>query len=516
MIQFCALMTPNTATSSVIAKPPVVVVLGHVDHGKTTLLDSIREANVASGESGGITQHIGAYQVEVNNRTVTFLDTPGHEAFSAIRSRGARVADVAVLVVAADESVKPQTVEAIKIIKDAKIPFVVAINKSDKSGANSQRVKQDLAQYEVLVEDWGGQIPSVEISAKQNSGIKELLDIILLVADMQEITADPMAPARGVIIESHKDQRRGFVATVLIQNGTLRIGDWIVAGHVIGKIKSMDDFRGKSISEAGLAVPVAIAGWPESPQVGAEFNTAIAKRAAEDLAADNVTPPPVAFDTFRNTGSSEQSEEKQTLNVLFKADVASSIEAINQSVADINHDEVQFRVLGSSVGDINEADVQTAAAKGAIIYAFRVGIDSATTKRAERDGIRIRSFDVIYELTDALREDLATLLPSATERTAEGTLKILAIFCTDAKSRIIGGKVVSGSASRGALIDLVRGDERIRVGRLVGVQHNKEDRESVAQGLEAGLRIDTSAFTGDISVGDTLEFVREQTVKRTL
>ncbi|KKS84716.1 MAG: Translation initiation factor IF-2, partial [Candidatus Gottesmanbacteria bacterium GW2011_GWB1_43_11] len=340
--------------------------------------------------------------------------------------------------------------------------------------------------------------------------------IILLVADMQEITADPVAPARGVIIESHKDQRRGFVATVLVQNGALRIGDWIVAGHVIGKVKSMDDFRGKSISEAGPAVPVAIAGWPESPQVGAEFNTAIAKRAAEDLAADNVTPPPVAFDTFRNTGSSEQSEEKQTLNVLFKADVASSIEAINQSVADINHDEVQFRVLGSSVGDINEADVQTAAAKGAIIYAFRVGIDSATTKRAERDGIRIRSFDVIYELTDALREDLATLLPSATERTAEGTLKILAIFRTDAKSRIIGGKVVSGSASRGALIDLVRGDERIRVGRLVGVQHNKEDRESVAQGLEAGLRIDTSAFTGDISVGDTLEFVREQTVKRTL
>src|SRR3989338_1008124 len=292
-------MTENTVKNNGLARPPVVVILGHVDHGKTKILDFIRKTKVAESEAGGITQHIGAYQVVYKESKITFLDTPGHEAFSAIRSRGASVADVAVLVVAADESVKPQTIEAIKIIKDAKIPFVVAINKSDKSGANAQRVKQDLAQYEVLVEDWGGQIPSVEISAKQNSGIKELLDIILLVADMQEITADPMAPARGVIIESHKDQRRGFVATVLIQNGTLRIGDWIVAGHVIGKIKSMDDFRGKSISEAGLAVPVAIAGWPESPQVGAEFNTAIAKPAAEALAADNVTPPPVAFDTFR-------------------------------------------------------------------------------------------------------------------------------------------------------------------------------------------------------------------------
>jgi len=503
--------TPHNKGSQ--SRPPVVVVLGHVDHGKTTLLDAIRKTNVVAGESGGITQHIGAYQVEVQNRPLTFLDTPGHEAFTAIRSRGAKVADVAILVVAADESVKPQTKEAIRIIKDAGLPLVVAINKADKPGANAAKVKQDLATEDVLVEEWGGQTPTLEVSAKQGQGITELLDMVLLVADLLELKADPGVTAKGVVIESHKDQRRGYVATALVQEGTLRSGDWIVAGHVVGKVKGMDDWEGRPVTEAGPSVPVQVTGWPEAPRVGAEFRTAGAKKAAEELAADAVTPPPPSFDTFRKA---TEGTEKNVLNAIFKADVASSLEAIELSISPIAHEQVAFRVLDSGTGNVSEADVKTAAAKGATIYAFRVGVEPAAAKLAERDGITIRSSDIIYELVEAFRRDLTGLLPSQTKRTVLGKLRILAIFKTDARSIILGGKITTGIGKKGALVDLASGDTPVRIGKITSLQQEKEDVSEVATGVECGMRIDTSAFSGEIKEGDILEFVTEEQVAQTL
>ncbi|MCC6405282.1 MAG: translation initiation factor IF-2 [Candidatus Yanofskybacteria bacterium] len=495
-------------------RPPVVVVLGHVDHGKTKLLDTVRQANVVAGESGGITQHIGAYQAEANGQLITFLDTPGHEAFTAIRSRGAKVADIAILVVAADESVKPQTKEAIRIIKDAGIPCIVAINKTDKEGANSAKVKQDLAQEDVLVEEWGGQTPAIEISAKTGAGIPELLDMVILVAQLQELQSIPTGPASGVIIESNLDKRRGYIATALVQTGTLRVGDWIVVDHVVGKVKSMDDFHGAPLEEALPSQPVLITGWPEAPRVGGQFHTAVAKKAAEDLAADSITPPPVAFDTYRSSGA--PGSERVLLNVIFKADVASSLEAIELAVSSIPSDQVTLRVLGSGIGNISEADVKTAAAKGAIILGFRVAIDPAAQKLAERDGITISSFDIIYELIEAVRTGLAALLPTQTKRTVLGKLRVLAIFKTESRSVILGGKVTTGSIKKGSLVDLARGETPVRIGKITNLQQEKEDVSEVAQGVECGLRIDTSSFDGDIQEGDVLEFVTEETVQQTL
>ncbi|MCC6934408.1 MAG: translation initiation factor IF-2 [Candidatus Yanofskybacteria bacterium] len=504
----------SSSTEHSASRPPVVVVLGHVDHGKTKLLDAIRNTNVIEGESGGITQHIGAYQAETNGRLITFLDTPGHEAFTAIRSRGAKVADVAVLVVAADESVKPQTREAIRIIKDAGIPCIVAINKTDKEGANPAKVKQDLAQEDVLVEEWGGQTPALEISAKTGAGIPELLDMVNLVAELQELTSTTTGPASGVIIESNLDKRRGYVATALVQNGTLRVGDWIVVDHVVGKVKSMEDFRGAALETASPSQPVLLTGWPEAPRVGGQFRTATAKKAAEDLAADSITPPPVAFDTYR--GQEAPGSDRSLLNVIFKADVASSLEAIELAVASIPNEHVGLRVLASGIGNITEADVKTAAAKGAIILGFRVATEPAAQKLAERDGIRIASFDIIYELVEAVRTNLATLLPTETKRTVLGKLRVLAIFKTESRAVILGGKVTSGSVKKGSLVDLARGETPTRIGKVTNLQQEKEDVSEVAQGVECGLRIDTSSFDGDIQEGDVLEFVTEETVQQTL
>lgn len=506
--------TPDNAPAAV-PRPPVVVVLGHVDHGKTTLLDAIRKTNVVAGESGGITQHIGAYQVQAHGRVLTFLDTPGHEAFTAIRSRGAHVADVAILVVAADESVKPQTLEAIRIIKEENLPFVVAINKMDKPGANADKVKQELASADVLVEDWGGQVPSVPTAAKTGAGVPELLDMVLLVADLLELKARTDVTAKGIIIESHKDPQRGFVATALVQEGVLRIGDWIVVGSLVGKVKSMDDYLGASLTEAGPSVPVSITGWPDGPRVGGSFLTASAKKAAEDLAADFVTEPPVPFDTFRQAAATPV-EGKLMLNALFKADVSSSLEAIELSVKAIGGDRVGLRVLDAGIGNVAEVDVKTAAAKGAIIYAFRVAVEPDAAKHAERDGIVIRQSDIIYELVESVRKDLEALLPTQTERAVTGKLRVLAIFKKEAKNVILGGKVTTGSVSKGALVDLVRGDTPVRVGKITSLQREKEDVDEASMGAECGMRIDTSAFDGDISEGDVLEFVTESQVKQTL
>src|SRR3989338_4253404 len=348
-------------------RPPVVVVLGHVDHGKTRLLDTIRKTKVAEGESGGITQHIGAYQVDISkfrnlemSQKITFLDTPGHEAFTAIRSRGAKVADIAILVVAADESVKPQTKEAIRIIKETKIPFIVALNKMDKEGANVQKVKQDLATEDVLVEDWGGKVPVIEISAKEGRNIDELLNMVILVAELEELKEDVSAPAKGIVIESNLDKRRGYVATGLVQKGILNVGDWLVVGTVVGKIKSMEDFLGEVMVRAGPSQPVLITGWASAPDIGKEFVVAPSKDEAIPIASENVNLAPL-FSLLK--GSVETGDEnKKFLNLVFKSDVSSSLEAIEASLGSIKSVEVGYRVLSYDIGNITEADVKTAIA----------------------------------------------------------------------------------------------------------------------------------------------------------
>ncbi|MBI2068732.1 MAG: translation initiation factor IF-2 [Candidatus Yanofskybacteria bacterium] len=515
-------------------RPPVVVVLGHVDHGKTKLLSAIRNVAVPK-ESGGITQHIGAYQVEVPQepksrdnrgiphgirddfagRKITFLDTPGHEAFSAIRSRGARVADIAILVVAADESVKPQTKEAIKIIKQEKMPFIVALNKIDKEGANVQKVKQDLATEEVLVEDWGGNVPVVEISAKQGKGISELMDMIILVADLEDLGEDLSSPAKGLIIESNLDKRVGYVATALVHKGVLRLGDWIVAGTATGKIKAMEDFTSASITEARPSQPVRIIGWSSAPNIGIEFSSAGSKDEAVKIAEDNVNLAPL-LSFF--SGAQETPENKAMLNIIFKSDVTSSLEAIDSVLRTIKSEEVGYRVIGHDIGNITEADVKTAIAGKGQVVGFRVTADDSAKKLAEREGVKMATFDIIYELIEYVREQMADLLGPVITKIALGKLKVLATFKKDPKFQVIGGRVISGKAIRGAFADVLRGGIVICNGRIGQLQHNKEDLPEVKEGLEAGIKLEVipgQPFQ-EIQVGDMLEIYEEQKTARTL
>lgn len=513
-------------------RPPVVVVLGHVDHGKTRLLDTIRKTNVMEKESGGITQHIGAYQVQVpgdkgqESRVITFLDTPGHEAFVAIRSRGAKVADIAVLVVAADESVKPQTKEAIEIIKNEDIPFVVAINKIDKEGANVQKVKQDLATEDVLVEDWGGKVPTVEISAKAGKNISELLDMILLVAELEELKENLSKPAEGVIIESHLDKRRGYVTTALVQKGVLALGDWVVTGKIAGKVKSMEDFLGRSVNEARPSQPVTLTGWSEVPDTGANFVAAYSKSEASELAESNkgVDLAPL-FSFLSETTDPDPSfaesfggQRKKTYNLILKADVRSSLEAIDSSLGAIKSEGVRCNIVGYDIGDITENDVKTATATKSDIIGFRVGVGQSVERLAEKEGVRIQIFDIIYELIEAIRKNMAGLLEPEVNRIFLGRLKVLAVFKKSVKSQIFGGKVTSGKAVRGALGEVSRGDSIVAAGKIGQLQHNKEDVSEVKEGLEAGIRLDTisgSPFE-EVKEGDILEIYEEEKVERTL
>ena len=507
-------------------RPPVVVVLGHVDHGKTKLLDTIRKTKVAEGESGGITQHIGAYQTNVNGKIITFLDTPGHEAFTAIRSRGVKVADIAILVVAADESVKPQTKEAIRIIKEEKIPFIVALNKIDKEGANVQKVKQDLATEDVLVEDWGGKVPAIEISAKEGRNIDALLDMILLVAELEELNEDLSSSARGIVIESNLDKRRGYVATGLVQKGILNVGDWLVVGTVVGKVKSMEDFMGKTIVQAKPSQPVLITGWPIAPDIGKEFIVVLDKDEATRIARENVNLTPL-FLFFK--GSVETGDEnKKFLSLVFKSDVSSSLEAIEASLKAIKSQEVGYHVISYDIGNIAEADVKTAIASKCQVIGFRVGIEESAKKLAEKESIKIVNFEIIYELIEHVRQEMAGLLGVEIKKNPLGKLKVLATFKKDSRMQIFGGKVVSGKVVRGAMGDITRpslkaseGEARngsiVVSGKIGQLQHNKEDVPEVKEGLEAGIRFDaTTKDFPEVEEGDMLDIYEEEKIARTL
>jgi len=493
-----------------IVRPPIVVILGHVDHGKTKILDYIRKTKVAEGESGGITQHIGAYQVEQNEKKITFLDTPGHEAFSALRSRGAKVADIAILVVAADEGIKPQTKEAIGILKEAEIPYVVAINKIDKDTAESQKVKAELAEEEVLIEEWGGKVPAVEVSAKSGQGMDELLDMILLLAELEELEADPDADAQGVIIESKLDNKKGLTATLLIKDGTLRKGNIVVSGSSICKVKSLEDFTFKQIDGAGPASAAITTGWNSAPHLGGKFVVVETPAEAKKLAKENTElAPPLLF--VNESGA--QNGEKKILKIAIKADVFSSLEAIDQVLKTIHSDEVGYVVLASGIGNISEGDVVSVAKDQGKIYGFRVGVENSAKGLAQREGVDIRTYEVIYEMIEDIKKDLSVLLDPEVKRIPLGKAKVLAVFKTTDRFQIVGGKIMSGKIIRGAMLEVIRGSNSVFQGKITQLQHNKADVEEVTEGLEFGIKFEGPQ---EVQEGDILEIYQEEKVTRSL
>ncbi len=503
---------------NLLERPPIVVVLGHVDHGKTTLLDYIRKTNVAAKESGGITQHIGAYQITHSStgsgqaKIITFIDTPGHEAFCQMRARGAKVADIAILVVAAEEGVKPQTKEVISCIKDFKIPVVVAINKVDKPAANPQKVIGELAKEGIIVEIQGGKIPSINVSAKTGQGIDDLLEMILLIAEMEELRADFKKPASGVVIESYMDSKRGPMATLLIQEGTLKKSDIISCGNSYGRIKNLDDFQGNSILEAPPSTPALALGLNQVPTIGEKFLVLSSEEEAR-LSVAKATEDKKAKAGLSAEVPQTQGEGGKTLNLILKADVQGSLEAIEGTFKSIHQENIATNILKSEVGNISESDVKLAYSTDSIIIGFRVKAPNFIFELAERQKVRIKIFEIIYELVEEVRRGLSRLLEPEIVREDIGKLKVVAIFRKEKSRMIVGGKVISGKAENKVLVNVFRNEEKIGTGRIIQLQHNKKDIPEVEKGKEAGI-----LFEGEpvIDEGDILEMYREEKKRREL
>ncbi len=505
-------------------RPPVVVVMGHVDHGKTTLLDAIRKTNVTAEEHGGITQHIGAYTIEQQSRHITFIDTPGHEAFTAMRSRGARVADIAILVVAADDGVQPQTIEALTHIQRAALPFIVAINKIDKTGANPERIKQDLANLNVVGEDWGGKVPFIEISAKKGTNMPELLDLVLLVADIEkdQIRANPSRAAIGTIIESHVDQGAGPVATVLVQTGTLRTGDLVNVGDAFGKVKAMKDFKGAFVSAAPPSMPVRILGLKSLPRVGdilevtddpAQFKQKMRDTKPKKRPIRFGTPPPNMTVTKPIDGEEEKEEAVPSpeVHLLIRADVLGSLEAIHEALQTLRHPEVEATIIQQGLGPVTEADVLSAEASGACIMGFNVSASPAALELAKDKGVEVRTFTIIYELVDEVKKLMEQLLSPHIRVTAKGDVEVIAIFRHDRGHAIIGGKVRKGKVGTGQMYRLKRGNALKGSGKITSVQIGKQVVQEAVEGQECGLRIETKCAP---IVGDLMEIYTEEKLKQ--
>lgn len=490
-------------------RPPIVTILGHVDHGKTTLLDTIRKTSVAIGEAGGITQHLGSYQVKRRGKYITFIDTPGHEAFAAMRKRGVSIADIAILVVAADDGVRPQTKEVITYLKERGLPVIVAINKIDKPDANPARVKQELAEQDILIEEWGGKVLSSEISAKQNIGIDKLLENILLINEVEEYSADPKRDGLAVVLESNLDPQKGPVATVLVRTGTLKVGQDIVAGSVFGRIRRMEDYTGRSIENAGPSTPVIIYGFHDNPQVNDVVQVASGKTAARTRSRQAV----VSAKPSGKQTDDEGGDSQKKLRYVIKSDVQGSLEAIDQILASIRSDEAAFEEVASGVGHITESDVKLAESAGAVVFGFNVEPTAVARRIAEKSGVSIETFNIIYKLVDRAKERLADLLPPEIIRTDYGRLSILAVFKTGKRDQILGGRVSEGKMVRGALLEIKRGDEIVGAGKMGNLQQNKENAEEVGQGNECGLVFEGSE---KIAVGDTLIAYKEEQKRRTL
>lgn len=487
-------------------RPPVVVVMGHVDHGKTKLLDAIRETNVVDQEAGGITQHIGAYQVTTHDRLITFLDTPGHEAFKAMRSRGGQIADIAILVVAADDGLQPQTLESISVIQKENLPFIVAINKIDKEGADIERVKQQLSEINLQPEDWGGKVVCQPISAKQNEGISELLDLILLLADMQELKADNQGTAVGTIIESHVDKSEGPVATLLVQAGTLKIGDMFITGNATGKIKTLKNWIGKDVKEATPSMPVKILGLKQSPVIGEVFEVISNKKDFKDK-SKNLSSF-VSQSKFSNSsnGSEEEDANMAVLNLIIKSDVLGSAEAIEESLSKIKVDHTKIKVLKKGLGQITEADVMNAAATSALIIGFHIKENKNVQSLADDKQVTILYFDIIYKLLEEIEDRLELIKGKKVIHKILGKLEVLKIFKTSKENMIIGGKVIDGKISTHAKVRLLHNGQIESLGDIKNVQSGKENISEAVVGNEVGLE-----YWGEpiVQVGDILEFFEE-------
>ncbi|GMR10156.1 MAG: hypothetical protein BMS9Abin28_0977 [Anaerolineae bacterium] len=477
-----------------VDRAPVVTILGHVDHGKTTLLDAIRKEDVAAGEAGGITQHIGAYQITHNDRPITFLDTPGHAAFTAMRARGAQGADIAVLVVAADDGVMPQTREALAHANAARVPIVVALNKVDRPNANPDKVKQELADVGLVPDEWEGDTMVVPVSAKQGSGIEDLLEAILLVADSTEIRANPEGEVLGTVIEGELDKTKGVLATLLVQNGTLRAGDVVIAGDAQGRVRAMFDFRGNAIKEAPPSTPVSVLGISEVPRAGELFTLVASEREAKAIIRarqDEVVAAPGSAPamTLDQIFEAYQAGEAQELRLVVKADVQGSLEPIVNSLEELNVGDIRINVLHSATGNIGEDDVMLASASGAIVIGFSVEADQATRRSAETERVDIRLYDVIYRLTEDIENALKGMLKPEKRVVELGQAEVLEIFRIPKVGKIAGCRVLEGEIRRNARMRVMRDEENLHEGPVASLRHEKEDVNEIREGFECGIAL---------------------------
>jgi translation initiation factor IF-2 len=491
-----------------ITRPPVVCVMGHVDHGKTSVLDAIRHTDVTSTEAGGITQTIGAYQVEVNNQKITFLDTPGHAAFTAMRARGAMATDIAVLVVAADDGIMPQTIEAINHAKAANVQIIVAINKMDKEGANPTRVMEQLTEQELVPEEWGGDVICVPVSAKTGMGIDKLLETILLVAEMCELKANPNRAAKGVVIEAKLDKGRGPIATFLVQNGTLQSGDYVVAGTAVGRVRAMTDYCGKKLNSAGPSVPVEIMGLDQAPMSGDEFNAVTNEKLAKQLVEQRKEKAKeeefkqfhkVTLDTLFSTLEEGQLKE---LNIIIKADVQGSVEAVKQSLLKIENDEVRVRIIHGAVGAVNDSDVMLANASNAIIVAFATDVEQDAADNAARDGIEIKQYSIIYDLIEDIEAAMRGMRSVKYRNVDTGTAEVREVYTVSSVGSIAGSLVTSGTIRRNGKVRVMRNGKEIADTPIKNLKRFKDDVKDVSSGYECGISLEN---WNDIKPGDIFE-----------
>jgi len=500
-------------------RAPVVTVMGHVDHGKTSLLDYIRRAKVASGEAGGITQHIGAYHVETERGMVTFLDTPGHAAFTQMRARGAKATDIVILVVAADDGVMPQTQEAVQHAKAAGVPIVVAVNKIDKPDANPDNIKNGLAALDVIPEEWGGDAPYVHVSAKMGTGIDELLEAVLLQAEVLELKATPSAPGRGVVVESRLDKGRGPVATVLVQDGTLRQGDMVLVGVNYGRVRAMLDENGKSIKEAGPSIPVEILGLDGTPDAGDEMMVVADEKKAREVALfrqgkfREVKLARAHAGKLENIFENMGQEEKKTLNIVLKADVRGSLEALQGSLSTLGNDEVQVRVVGGGVGGITESDANLALASNAVLFGFNVRADAGARKIVESEGLDMRYYNVIYDIIEDVKKALTGMLGSDVRENILGTAEVRDVFRSPKFGAVAGCMVIEGTVYRNRPIRVLREDVVIFEGELESLRRFKDDVAEVRSGMECGIGVKSY---NDVKVGDKIEVFEKVQVARSL
>ncbi|MFY9813459.1 MAG: translation initiation factor IF-2 [Dehalococcoidales bacterium] len=499
-------------TTGLLPRPPVITIMGHVDHGKTKLLDAIRSSNVVDSEAGGITQHIGAYQVDFNGQKITFLDTPGHEAFTAMRARGAQVTDITVLVVAADDGVMPQTLEAIDHARAAGVPIVVAINKIDKPGANPDRIKQQLAEVGLVVEDWGGDTVSVPVSAKEKKGISELLENLMVVAELQDLKADPNKPAEGTVIEAEMDRTRGALFTVLVSSGTLKVGEIIVVGENWGRVKAMFNDTGKRVKKATPSTPVEVLGLSTVPQVGDVMTVVADEKAAtaaiekrhQEIELETTIARTVSLSNVFDQISKGKVKE---LSIILKTDVQGSIEPIKTSLEKLSSDEIKVRVIHSSTGNVNENDIMLAIASKAVIIGFNTEAEPGAKSSAEREGVSLRFYNIIYNMVDDVTKALKGMLTPTFVEVIDGRGEVRAVFTAGKKEKIAGSFITAGKVTRSSSLRVLRGKQKVYEGPIASLRRFKDDVREVAAGFECGIGVD--GFT-DFQVGDSLEFFRNE------